>query len=61
MNTHTYLNVAPADADRIFAALTGKEIGGRQLICETGEAAPALAGPLAHAVIPAAERRARES
>jgi ATP-dependent RNA helicase DeaD len=34
MNTHTYLNVAPADADRIIGAVTGKELGGRQLICE---------------------------
>ena len=32
MNTHTYLNVAPADADRIVTAITGKELGGRQLI-----------------------------
>jgi ATP-dependent RNA helicase DeaD len=37
MNTHTYLNVAPADADRIIAAVTGKEMGGRQLICETAK------------------------
>jgi ATP-dependent RNA helicase DeaD len=37
MNTHTYLNVAPADADRIIAAVTGKELGGRQLICETAK------------------------
>jgi hypothetical protein len=34
MNTHTYLNVAPDDADPIITALTGKEMGGRQLICE---------------------------
>jgi ATP-dependent RNA helicase DeaD len=34
MNTHTYLNVAPADADRIIEAVTGKEMGGRQLVCE---------------------------
>ena len=34
MNTHTYLNVAPGDAERVIAALTGKELGGRQLICE---------------------------
>jgi hypothetical protein len=34
MNTHTYLNVAPADADRVVASITGKELGGRQLICE---------------------------
>ena len=37
MNTHTYLNVAPADADRIISAVTGKEMGGRQLICETAK------------------------
>jgi hypothetical protein len=37
MNTHTYLNVAPADAERIVAALTGKEIGGRQLVCESAK------------------------
>jgi len=34
MNTHTYLNVASADADRICAALTGKQLGGRDLVCE---------------------------
>jgi ATP-dependent RNA helicase DeaD len=34
MNTHTYLNVAPDDADRICAALTGKEVAGREVICE---------------------------
>jgi ATP-dependent RNA helicase DeaD len=34
MNTHTYLNVAPADATRISDALTGQELGGRQLVCE---------------------------
>jgi ATP-dependent RNA helicase DeaD len=34
MNTHTYLNVAPADADRLCAALTGKELAGREVICE---------------------------
>jgi ATP-dependent RNA helicase DeaD len=37
MNTHTYLNVAPADADRVVAALTGKEIAGRQLVCESAK------------------------
>jgi len=37
MNTHTYLNVAPADAERIIGALTGKEMGGRQLVCETAK------------------------
>jgi hypothetical protein len=34
MNTHTYLNVGSADADRICAALTGKQLGGRDLVCE---------------------------
>ena len=34
MNTHTYLNVAIADADRICAALTGKQLGDRDLVCE---------------------------
>jgi ATP-dependent RNA helicase DeaD len=34
MNTHTYLNVGPADADKICEALAGKELGGRSLICE---------------------------
>jgi ATP-dependent RNA helicase DeaD len=34
MNTHTYMNVAHADADRICVALTGKQIGERDLICE---------------------------
>ncbi len=34
MNTHTYLNVAPADAEKIVGALTGKEMSGRQLVCE---------------------------
>jgi hypothetical protein len=37
MNTHTYLNVAPADAERIIGAVTGKEMSGRQLICETAK------------------------
>jgi hypothetical protein len=37
MNTHTYLNVAPGDAERIIAAVTGKELGGRQLVCETAK------------------------
>ena len=37
MNTHTYLNVAPADAERIATALTGKELGGRQLVCEAAK------------------------
>ena len=37
MNTHTYLNVAPADAERIIGALSGKEVGGRQLVCETAK------------------------
>lgn len=34
MNTHTYLNVASADADRICSALTGKQIADRDLVCE---------------------------
>jgi ATP-dependent RNA helicase DeaD len=34
MNTHTYLNVAPGDAEKIVTALTGKELGGRQIVCE---------------------------
>ena len=34
MNTHTYLNVAPGDAEKIVGALTGKEMSGRQLVCE---------------------------
>jgi hypothetical protein len=34
MNTHTYLNVPPADADRVCAALTGKQIAGRDIVCE---------------------------
>ena len=37
MNTHTYLNVAPNDAERIATALTGKELGGRQLVCEAAK------------------------
>jgi len=37
MNTHTYLNVAPGDAEQIVTALTGKEMGGRQLVCETAK------------------------
>jgi ATP-dependent RNA helicase DeaD len=34
MNTHTYLNVPAADADNICAAITGKQIGDRDLVCE---------------------------
>jgi hypothetical protein len=34
MNTHTYLNVALADAERLCAALAGKEHAGRTLVCE---------------------------
>jgi ATP-dependent RNA helicase DeaD len=34
MNTHTYLNVASEDADRICAALTGKQLGDRDVVCE---------------------------
>ena len=34
MNTHTYVNVAPTDAEKVVGALTGKELGGRQIVCE---------------------------
>jgi len=34
MNTHTYLNVRPDDAARVCAALTGRELAGRELVCE---------------------------
>jgi ATP-dependent RNA helicase DeaD len=34
MNTHTYLNVAPEHAEEICRALTGKELAGRELVCE---------------------------
>lgn len=34
MNTHTYLNVPAEDAERLCAALTGKERSGRTLACE---------------------------
>jgi hypothetical protein len=34
MNTHTYLNVAATDADRICASLTGRQLGDRDLVCE---------------------------
>ena len=37
MNTHTYLNVPPADADRVVAALAGRELAGRQIICESAK------------------------
>jgi ATP-dependent RNA helicase DeaD len=37
MNTHTYLNVPPADADRVVASLSGKDLGGRQLVCEAAK------------------------
>jgi hypothetical protein len=37
MNTHTYLNVAPGDAERIATAISGKELGGRQLVCEAAK------------------------
>ncbi len=37
MNTHTYLNVAPADADRVVGALAGRELAGRQIICEAAK------------------------
>ena len=34
MNTHTYLNVPAADADPICSAITGKQMGDRDLVCE---------------------------
>jgi hypothetical protein len=34
MNTHTYVNVAAGDAERLVAALTGKQHNGRALVCE---------------------------
>jgi ATP-dependent RNA helicase DeaD len=34
MNTHTYINVPADDAARVCEALTGKELGGRSLLCE---------------------------
>jgi hypothetical protein len=34
MNTHTYVNVPPGDAERLCAALAGKEHNGRALVCE---------------------------
>lgn len=34
MNTHSYVNVPADEADRLCAAVTGKERGGRRLICE---------------------------
>jgi ATP-dependent RNA helicase DeaD len=34
MNTHSYINVAPEDAERLCSALTGKEHSGRSLVCE---------------------------
>jgi ATP-dependent RNA helicase DeaD len=34
MNTHTYINVPSEDATRVCEALTGKELGGRSLLCE---------------------------
>jgi ATP-dependent RNA helicase DeaD len=34
MNTHTYINVPADDATRVCEALTGKELGGRSLVCE---------------------------
>ncbi len=37
MNTHTYLNVPPADADRVVAALAGRELAGRQIVCESAK------------------------
>ena len=34
MNTHTYLNVESADAEKLARALNGKDRQGRTLICE---------------------------
>jgi hypothetical protein len=34
MNTHTYINVPAEEATRVCEALTGKELGGRSLVCE---------------------------
>ena len=34
MNTHTYVNVSAADAERVRTALTGKVHNGRSLVCE---------------------------
>ena len=34
MNTHTYLNVGATSAEGICAALTGKQLGSRDLVCE---------------------------
>jgi ATP-dependent RNA helicase DeaD len=34
MNTHTYINVPSEDATRVCEALSGKELGGRSLLCE---------------------------
>ena len=34
MNTHTYINIDAAEAERLCAALSGKEHGGRLLVCE---------------------------
>jgi len=34
MNTHTYLDVAADDADRLCAALSAKQLGERDLLCE---------------------------
>jgi hypothetical protein len=34
MNTHTYVNVPAADAERLRTALTGKVHNGRSLVCE---------------------------
>jgi len=34
MNTHTYLNVQPDDAERVCTALTGKQVAGRDIVCE---------------------------
>jgi ATP-dependent RNA helicase DeaD len=34
MNTHSYINVPPADAERLCTALSGRERQGRRLSCE---------------------------
>ena len=35
MNTHSYVNVGAADAERLCRALTEREHNGRKLLCET--------------------------
>jgi hypothetical protein len=34
MNTHTYINIDAAEAERLCAALSGQEHAGRTLLCE---------------------------